>query len=46
VVASKSPLSQETEEYIQSLEKDHEKVQTISKGSSLKLCMLAEGLAD
>ena len=46
VVASKSHLSPETEEYIQSLEKEHGKVQTISKGSSLKLCMVAEGLAD
>ena len=45
VVASKSHLSPETEEYIASLEKDHGKVETISKGSSLKLCMVAEGVA-
>lgn len=46
VVASKSHLSTETEEYITSLEKEYGKVKTISKGSSLKLCMVAEGQAD
>jgi 3'(2'), 5'-bisphosphate nucleotidase len=45
VVASKSHLSPETEEYIATLEKEHGKVETISKGSSLKLCMVAEGTA-
>jgi len=45
VVASKSHLTPETEEYIASLEKEHGKVETISKGSSLKLCMVAEGVA-
>jgi 3'(2'), 5'-bisphosphate nucleotidase len=46
VVASKSHLSPETETYIASLEKEHGEVETISKGSSLKLCMVAEGQAD
>jgi 3'(2'), 5'-bisphosphate nucleotidase len=46
VVASKSHLSPETKEYIASLEKQYGKVETISKGSSLKLCMVAEGQAD
>ncbi|WP_026452255.1 3'(2'),5'-bisphosphate nucleotidase CysQ [Aequorivita capsosiphonis] len=46
VVASKSHLSKETEDYIAELEKEHGKVITISKGSSLKLCMVAEGIAD
>lgn len=46
VVASKSHLSKETEDYIRSLEKEHGKVETISKGSSLKLCMVAEGIAN
>ncbi len=45
VVASKSHLSPETVEYIASLEREHGKVETISKGSSLKLCMVAEGVA-
>lgn len=46
VVARKSHLSQETVEYIKELEQEHGKVTTISKGSSLKLCMVAEGEAD
>ncbi|TRO64277.1 3'(2'),5'-bisphosphate nucleotidase CysQ [Christiangramia sabulilitoris] len=46
VVASKSHLSPETEEYIKSLEKEHGEIKTISKGSSLKLCMVAEGVAN
>ena len=46
VVASKSHLSPETQEYIQSLEQKHGQIDIISKGSSLKLCMVAEGLAD
>jgi len=46
VVASKSHLSPETEEYIASLKKEYGEVETISKGSSLKLCMVAEGKAD
>jgi len=46
VVASKSHLSLETEVYIKKLEQQYGQVKTISKGSSLKLCMVAEGLAD
>ena len=46
VVASKSHLSNETIEYIDELEKKHGEVERISKGSSLKLCMVAEGAAD
>ncbi|HET8887180.1 MAG TPA: 3'(2'),5'-bisphosphate nucleotidase CysQ [Salinimicrobium sp.] len=46
VVASKSHLSPETEEYILELEKEHGKISSTSKGSSLKLCMVAEGQAD
>ena len=46
VVASKSHLSPETEVYKDSLEKQNDKVLTLSKGSSLKLCMVAEGQAD
>lgn len=46
VVASKSHLSPETVEYIDTLEKTHGAVATLSKGSSLKLCMVAEGNAD
>ncbi|WP_424495033.1 3'(2'),5'-bisphosphate nucleotidase CysQ [Salinimicrobium sp. GXAS 041] len=46
VVASKSHLSPETEEYINRLKEENGQVNTISKGSSLKLCMVAEGQAD
>jgi 3'(2'), 5'-bisphosphate nucleotidase len=46
VVASKSHLSKETVNYIEELEKEHGEVITLSKGSSLKLCMVAEGVAD
>lgn len=44
VVASKSHLSEETQTFIDNLET--KKVEQVSKGSSLKLCMVAEGSAD
>ncbi|WP_298246121.1 3'(2'),5'-bisphosphate nucleotidase CysQ [uncultured Christiangramia sp.] len=46
VVASKSHLSEETKDYIEKLKNKHGEVESISKGSSLKLCMVAEGKAD
>lgn len=46
VVASRSHLSEETSEFIAKLEEKHGKVERLSKGSSLKLCMVAEGSAD
>ncbi len=46
VVASKSHLSPETEQFINSLRTDDQRLTTISKGSSLKLVMVAEGSAD
>ena len=46
VVASRSHLSPETQDFIDDLTKKHGTVETISKGSSLKLCMVAEGTAD
>ena len=46
VVASRSHLSPETEEYINQLRQKHDKVQLISSGSSLKICLVAEGSAD
>ena len=46
VVASRSHLSKETEAYIEDLRKKHGEVEFISKGSSLKLCMVAEGKAN
>ena len=44
VVASKSHLSAETQEFIDNL--DAKEIEQVSKGSSLKLCMVAEGSAD
>ncbi len=46
VVASRSHINAETEEFIQKLKDDHPKIEIVSKGSSLKLCLIAEGNAD
>ena len=46
VVASKSHLSPETQAFIDDLKKDYDEVEVVSKGSSLKLCMVADGTAD
>ena len=45
VVASRSHMNPETEAFIAALEKQG-RVELVSSGSSLKLCMVAEGLAD
>tara|TARA_B100001971_G_scaffold129103_1_gene119112 strand:- start:168072 stop:168833 length:762 start_codon:yes stop_codon:yes gene_type:complete len=45
VVASRSHMSDETKEYMQSLEAEHGEVEVISMGSSFKLCLVAEGSA-
>jgi 3'(2'), 5'-bisphosphate nucleotidase len=44
VVASKSHLSKETQAFIDALET--KEITQVNKGSSLKLCMVAEGVAD
>jgi 3'(2'), 5'-bisphosphate nucleotidase len=44
IVASKSHLNEETEEFINNLKKNHE-VETLNIGSSLKFCLVAEGEA-
>ena len=46
IVASKSHMSAETEGYVQEMRDLHGDVNLISKGSSLKLCMVAEGTAN
>jgi 3'(2'), 5'-bisphosphate nucleotidase len=46
IVASRSHMSQETAAYVQEIRVKQGDVQLISKGSSLKLCMVAEGQAD
>ena len=46
VVASRSHLNAETERFIETVKEKYPKVETVSKGSSLKLCLIAEGKAD
>ncbi|MCF0198697.1 MAG: 3'(2'),5'-bisphosphate nucleotidase CysQ [Bacteroidaceae bacterium] len=46
VVASRSHMSPETEAFIDDARKVHETVETRSSGSSLKICLVAEGVAD
>lgn len=46
VVASRSHLSDKTQDFIAALKKEHKQVDFISSGSSIKLCIIAEGNAD
>ena len=46
VVASRSHLSPETETFINDLRRHHADLELVSAGSSLKLCLVAEGKAD
>lgn len=46
IVASRSHLSSETEEYIERMKNSHSNVELISSGSSIKICLVAEGKAD
>ena len=46
VVGSRSHLSEETEKFIDKLKKDHDNLEIMSVGSSIKQCMVAEGKAD
>ncbi len=46
VVASRSHLSPETAAFIDTLRTAHPDLQTASSGSSLKICLVAEGRAD
>ena len=46
VVASRSHFSPETEEFVQDLQREHPGLEFISAGSSLKLCLVADGSAD
>lgn len=46
VVASRSHLTAETEAYIDEMRRQHEEVELISSGSSIKICLVAEGCAD
>ena len=46
IVASRSHMSAETERYIKQMREIYGDVKLISKGSSLKLCVVAEGAAN
>ncbi len=46
VVCSRSHMSSETEAFIEELKNLHGQIDYASRGSSLKLCMIAEGKAD
>ena len=46
IAGSKSHMNPETEEFIQRLDKKGKPVEIKSKGSALKICMVAEGVAD
>jgi len=46
IVASKSHLNEETKNFIRNIKTDGKKKEFVTKGSSLKLCMVAEGVAD
>ncbi len=45
-VASRSHMNSETKDYISNLENSKGKIELQSRGSSLKICMVAEGEAD
>lgn len=46
VIGSRSHMNPETESFIQQLKTDGKEIDFVSAGSSLKFCLLAEGLAD
>ena len=46
VVGSRSHMSKKTEDYIETLNRKGKPLKIISKGSSLKICLVAEGAAD
>lgn len=46
IIASRSFLNEETKTFIDGLKKEHPDAQLLSKGSSLKICMVAEGKAN
>jgi len=45
VVGSRSHMSQETLDFIDNLKKRYQNLEIVSKGSSLKICLVAEGSA-
>jgi 3'(2'), 5'-bisphosphate nucleotidase len=46
IVGSRSHMSAETEEFFEEKRKEHHEVEIMTVGSSLKICMIADGSAD
>lgn len=46
IVSSRSHMSDETATYVEELKAKHGEIQFVSMGSSLKICLVAEGAAD
>lgn len=46
LVGSRSHMNQETLDYMEKLKKEGKEIEVVSKGSSLKFCLVAEGNAD
>lgn len=46
VVASRSHMSTETHQHIETLKLQHKEVEIVTTGSSIKMCWVAEGIAD
>lgn len=46
IVASRSHLSKETEDYINAIKQEYGEMELVTIGSSLKFCLIAEGKAD
>lgn len=46
VVGSRSHMNNDTVEFVEKLKKQFDNVEVVSKGSSLKFCLVAEGKAD
>ena len=46
IVGSRSHMNKETIDFVESLKGDGKEVEVVSKGSSLKFCLVAEGNAD
>jgi len=45
-VGSRSHMSEETKEFFDQLKEAHGEIEIVSMGSSLKICLVAEGIAD
>ena len=46
VVGSRSHMNEETLDFVEGLKKEFDSIEIVSKGSSLKFCLVAEGNAD